>query len=239
MVPSLYFLLSAAGFPKESLMQVAASTALAAILFNSIASTWSHHKKRAIDFHALHLLFPGLLIGCIGGSALAHTLPSSVVRLIFGVVAALLGLYFFFPYLPYPRFAHKPNYTLAGWGLLVGLLSSMLGVGGGVVAIPFLLCYNMTMGHTVATASAVTLITSLLGNTTYLFIAWHHLSMPYTFGYIDLPALAILAPASLATAPLGAHLAHILPVPFLKRVFGAAVVLTGCFMILSGYTETS
>lgn len=230
-VPALYYLLQYAEIDANHLMQIAVSTSLAATLVTTSVAWVSHHLKKAVHYFPVKILLPGLLLGCATGSFIAQWLPSSILRMIFGVIGILLGLYFLFPKLPALYIAPAVNKTLALFGLIIGTLSSLLGIGGGIFTVPILIGYQVPVKNAVGTSSAATLLTALFGTISYLIIAWNTAKVPYTFGYIELPAFVSISIGSICTTSLGVHLAHRLPITITKRIFGAAVILTGTAML--------
>jgi len=60
---------------------------------------------------------------------------------------------------------------------------------------------------------------------------------PYSFGYLWLPALGLIAMASVCTAPLGAKAAHSLPVSSLKRIFASLLYVLAIYMLWKGLSE--
>jgi uncharacterized membrane protein YfcA len=230
-VPILYFLFQYTPPFKGEIMQVAVSTSLATGFVTSAVATFVQAKKKTIVLAAIQKLAPGLIIGCILGSLLGHYLPSEILSKIFGVMAILIGIYFFFPKLPSLYISSKLNATLSFFGLLIGSLSSLLGIGGGSLAFPVLLGYQMPAKNAAATSSASTLMTCLLGSATYLIIAWDQPDLPNTFGYVDLPAFAFISLGSILSAPLGVKLSHTLNVSFIKQIFGGSLALVGLSML--------
>lgn len=230
-VPAIYYLLPLAGFPEEKIMQVAVGTSLAATFITSLASTWAHYQRKTILLSAFKLIVPGMIFGCIFGALIAHLLPSNYLRDIFGCVAILFGIYFFFPRFPHPNFGSSPNYTLSFFGLGIGTLSSLLGIGGGIFTVPVFLGYKLPMKNAVGTSSSATLVTALVGTITYLFISWHKPSIPETFGYIELPVFFAISLGSVSTSWLGVKLSHVLHTDMIKKIFACACAFTGIVML--------
>lgn len=232
-VPAMYYLFKAAHFPEEDLMHTCVATALAATMLTSIGSTWSHHKKGALIPSVIKLIAPGLMMGCLLGAMIATYLSGNALRITFGSMAALFAIYFFFPKLPPLHIAHAPNKSLVLFGICIGTLSSLLGVGGGIFMVPILLGYKVSMQNTVAASSAGTLVTAFMGTIVYLYIAYGKTYTLDTIGYIDIPAFLAIGLCSLATTSLGCKLSHSLPTGIIKRVFAIALAATGIAMILS------
>lgn len=230
-VPILYFIFQyVEGFPART-MQVAVSTSLAAGFVTSAVSTYVQFRKKAILFSVVKLLIPGLVFGCIAGSFTAHYLSSHILRIAFGTIAILLGTYFFFPRLPHLNIRPSPDPSLSIFGLFIGWLSTMLGIGGGSLTFPILLGYQLPANKSSATSSASTLLTTLIGSITYLIIAWHKPELPETFGYIEIPAFVAISIGSMLTSPFGVKLSHELNVTRIKQIFGGSLALVGLSML--------
>lgn len=230
-VPALYYILYFYGFPKEQIMHVSIATALAATCLTSLGSTWAHRKKGNILVSVLKIMVPGLFIGCLFGAILTYFLPSSALRMIFGSMALLFAVYFFFPHFPELKIASKPNKSLLIFGVIYGCLSTLLGVGGGIFMVPTLIGYQLSLRNVIGTSSAGTLATASFGTVAYLIIA-HNISLPRTIGYIEISAFLTIGISSLFTTSLGVKLAHVLPTPLIKRIFAVALFVTGTTMLL-------
>lgn len=231
-VPAMYYLFNYYHFPQEHLMHTCIATALAATLITSIGSTWSHHKKKAVLPNVLKQIVPGLIVGCLIGAAVSSYLSSATLRIIFGIMAILFSIYFFFPKLPPPNIAPHPNKSLIFFGILIGCASTLLGIGGGIFMVPLLLGYHVSVQNAIASSSAGTLATALAGTVLYLFIANGEKTVPDTIGYIDIPAFLSIGICSLITTSWGCKLAHTLSPFLIKRIFAIALMATGCAMIL-------
>lgn len=229
-VPALYYLFKEYGVHSENLMQIAISTSLATGFITSASSSIFQLIRKAISFNILKYLVPGLLIGAIIGANIAHLLSSNLLSAIFGVIAILLGIYFCFPKLRF-YIAEKPNFTLNFFSPFVGLLSSLLGIGGGVITFPILLGYQIHVKQASGNSSAVTVFSTLFGSLAFIWITKDQPSIPSKFGYIDIPALIAIGISSFVSAPLGVRLAHILNVNLIKRIFGVCLALIGLSML--------
>lgn len=231
-VPAMFFLFRFHNFPAEHLMHVCIATALATTLMTSIGSTLSHHKKKAILPSVLKIMGPGLVIGCVLGAILSSYLSSAFLQMFFGLMSVFFALYFFFPKLPQLHIAHHPNRSLFAFGIFVGCLSSLLGIGGGIFMVPILLGYHISLQNAVASSSAGTLATAFAGTLVYLFIAYGKPVLPETMGYVNIPAFLGIGLSSLCTTSIGCKLAHTLPPLIIKRVFSIALAITGLTMIV-------
>lgn len=231
-VPAMFYLFQYYHFPHEHLMHTSVATALAATFLTSLGSTLAHQKKKAVLPGVLKIIAPGLVVGCILGAVISSYLPSSALQILFGAMAIVFAIYFFFPKLPPLKIAPEPNYSLIGFGIAIGCLSSLLGIGGGIFMVPILLGYHVQIQNAVASSSAGTLVTAFVGSIVYLFIAEGQATLPDTIGYVDIPAFLAIGICSLLTTSWGCKLAHTLPPLLIKRIFAIALAVTGCAMIL-------
>lgn len=225
-VPFLYYYYLYSGSYPNKIMQVAACTSLAAALITSALATYFQFKKRAIQFSLIKWMAPSLLIGCVLGASVAHHIQSRILSLIFAFMAALMGIYFFFPKLPKLHIASQPNISLSLFALFIGVLSSMLGIGGGSLAFPLLIGYQVPIKNALATSSTATFITAGVGTLAYLLLAWN---FP---GYIDLSAWTAMSIGSVITSKSGVKLAHQLEVTLIKKIFGICLILISLGMLL-------
>lgn len=231
-VPALYFLFRSTDLFQSNAMQIAASTSLAISLCISLFSSLLQHSKRNILFSAFKFLAPGLVLGCVCGVFLSRIISSELIRLIFGILALLLGIYFAIPRLPHLSIAASPNPTLSLFGLIIGMLSSLLGIGGGVLTFPTFLGYGMEPKASSGTSSATTALSTFIGTLSYLIIDFKYPELPGTIGHIYLFAFLIIGIAALITTPLGIKLSHTLNVHLIKRIFGGCLSFVGLTMIL-------
>ncbi|HET20398.1 MAG TPA: sulfite exporter TauE/SafE family protein [Chromatiales bacterium] len=234
-VPVLAYLYTAqATVPAESLMQVAVGTSLATILLTSIGSVWTHHKKRAVDWFVVRRLLLGLVIGSVAGSYLAHYLPSEVLKKLFGTLEILIALQMLFGRQPAPerQLPGLPGMTAAGSG--IGMLSSIMGMGGGAISTPFFVWCNVPIRNAIATSAAIGLPAAIAGSAAYVLAGWGTQGLPeMSLGYVYLPAWLGIGIMSILFARVGALLTHRLPVGMLKKIFAALLIGLGVKMLLS------
>ncbi|MBM4093657.1 MAG: sulfite exporter TauE/SafE family protein, partial [Planctomycetes bacterium] len=115
----------------------------------------------------------------------------------------------------------------------IGLVSSLVGIGGGTLSVPFLMWCNQPGHRAIGTSAAIGFQIAVGGTLGYLVNGWRDLTLPlYSLGYVYLPALVCIVAASVLTAPLGVRLAHRLPVARLKRVFALLLIVVGLRMAL-------
>lgn len=231
-VPALALVFPLLGLPSPVLMHLAIGTSLAVIVPTSISSTLAHYRRGAVDLPLLRLLLPGLVPGALLGGWLADKLPSALLARVFGVFVIGVATQIFFNATAPGRRPLPGQAGLLATGMVIGAASTLLGIGGGSLTVPFLNYCRVDMRRAVATSSACGLVLGMVGAATFLWAGRDHPGLPPgAVGYLYLPAFVGIALASVLTAPYGARLAHSLPVPTLKRAFAVFLMLAGLRML--------
>ncbi|SDM04381.1 sulfite exporter TauE/SafE family protein [Maricaulis salignorans] len=232
MVPAMYYALSALGYQDDKLMHVAVGTSLAVIVATSMRSLSAHAKRGAVDFQVLRSWGPWIVGGTLLGSVIADQVSGRVLTGLFGGMALLLSLQFFFG---------RPDWKLrdelpggparAGLGGLIGIMSAMMGIGGGVFGVTLMTLCGKSIHKAVATAAGFGVAIGLPGAVGYIVNGWGADIVPYSLGYVNLPAFVLLAGSAFFVAPVGARLAHDLPAATLKRFFAIGLVVVGGMLL--------
>lgn len=226
MVPALTAMFAAQGLPFEHLVHVSLATSMAAIVVTSTSSLRAHQKHGAIQWPIVKSITPGILLGTFGAAMLAAYIPSLPLAIFFVVFMAYVSVQMWLNVKPKPSRQLPSPLGLSGVGLVIGGVSALVAIGGGSLSVPFMTWCNVKIQQAIATSAAIGLPIAIAGTIGYLVSGMGVEGLPkYTFGFISLPAAASIALVSVFTAPLGAKLAHQLPVATLKKVF--AVLLIG------------
>jgi uncharacterized membrane protein YfcA len=231
-VPALLYLLAPHQIPVDHLMHVALGTSLASIIFTGASSAASHHRRGSVDWHIFRRLATGIVLGTLLGSMLASIISTDALKLIFVAFVTYAGTHLMLDETPPPSRNLPGTTALFSAGTLIGVVSSLVGIGGGTMTVPFLVRCNCNMRRAVGTSAAVGLPIALAGTLGYTIAGMHTPGMPpYTLGYVYLPAVVGITSASMLTAPVGVRFAHTLPVPTLKKLFAMLLFAIGAKML--------
>ncbi len=226
-VPALGVLFSLQAFPAGHIQHLAVGTSLASIIFTSISSTKAQHQRQSVDWAIVWRMAPAIVLGTLAGTWLVSQVSTRFLQWLFVVFLYVVAIQMLLKAAvrPTPRQSkHRVAMTVAG--SVIGVLSSMVGIGGGSMVVPFLSWCNVAMRMAIGTSSAVGLFIALAGAGGSIFFGRSAVALPdYSMGYVYLPALAGIAVTSMLTAPLGVRLAHSLPVPILKKGFAVMLII--------------
>jgi len=237
-VPVLSATLLLIGTPESVAMQVAVGTSLASIIPTSISSLRAHHSRGAVDADILKSWGPAVAVGVLMGAAVASSVKGPVLSAVFGVVALCVAIHMTVVSADVRLADHPPQ----GWlknliAGLIGLISSMMGIGGGSLTVPVLTLSNYPIRRAVGTSSALGLVIAVPGALGFVVGGWGAQGVPdLSLGYVNLLGLALIVPASMFTAPLGAKLAHTVPPGLLRRAFAVFLGLTSVKMLYTALT---
>ena len=229
MVPVLTMLFAAQGFPASEVLHLALGTSMATIIFTSISSTRAHHAHGAVLWPVVRAIAPGIVVGTLAAAQFAVRVPTRPLAMFFCAFILYVAVQMMLNIKPKPARELPGPLGLTGAGLVIGGVSALVAIGGGSLSVPFMTWCNVQVQKAIATSAAIGFPIAVAGTIGYLIGGYGHPGLPAgSIGFIFLPALACLLVASMLTAPLGARLAHRLPVPTLKKIFaGLLVVLAG------------
>jgi uncharacterized protein len=237
LVPALIVLLPMQGVPDAVVMQVALATSLTSIFFTGLSSAYAHYRRGALAWSAIRWLVPGLLIGASLGGITAAQLSSGVLKMMVAVFCILIGLQMLLNRSAIKTLQtqeKKLNRILSAWGVLIGGISSLVGIGGGSLTVPLLISRGYAPVNAVASSNACGIVIALSAALTYALQDTHHIMPSGVIGYVHWPAALLIALASIPVAPFGAKLAHALPAEKLKRVFAVFLLVVGVMLFLKG-----
>jgi uncharacterized membrane protein YfcA len=232
-VPVLLIIFAAQGMSADVAMHLAVGSSLATIVVTGLSSARAHWRLGNIVMQALPWLAGGLVAGALAGAQIAAALPGDVLRLVFGVflLAMAVQLLFF----GQPRSSHgvPAPAIVAGVGAVIGTISSLVGIGGGTLVVPFLAWTGVAMRQAVGTSAAAGVCIAIAGTLGFILAGTGDEQLPaWSTGYIYWPAVAGITVSSVFMAPLGARLASHLPATWLRRAFALFLVAVGLRLLL-------
>jgi len=234
-VPVLYYLFTAFEFSDAITMHLSVATSLAIIVPTSVSSARSHHKKGAVDFGLLKSWGPWIVLGAALGGLLSNYLNTENLLIIFGVIALVMSINLMLPKTPVVSSVppQKPV-TKALVSTPIGLLSSLMGIGGGSIAVPFQAMCSIPIHKAVGTASVFGLFIALPGALGFLWSGLGVEGRPLaSLGYISGPAFLLIGITSVFAAPFGSGLAHRLNGLMLRRVFAVFLLASSINMLIT------
>jgi len=234
-VPMLSFCLTwDKGVAEAHIMHLAVATSMASILFTAVSSAWSHHRRGSVEWSVARRLGVGALFGTLAGTCVAARLSTGFLKGFFVVFLLYVAVQMLIDRKPKPsrRFPGWPGMLAVGSG--IGVVSSLVGIGGGTLTVPFMVWCNLPVHRAIGTSAAIGFWIASGGTMGYLYQGRGAEGLPpLALGFVYLPALAGIVCASVLTAPLGAKLAHGLPVARLKRVFAVLLFIMAARMLWS------
>lgn len=236
-VPVLEAALGFLGVDPAIRMHVAVATSLATIIPTSISSARAHHRRKSVDFDIVRRWAIFVLIGALLGAWIAAQVHSRVLAMVFAALALLVALKMVF--LPETRNltdAVPRGPLVSAIPTAIGCLSSMMGIGGGTFSVMTLTLFNEPIHRAVGTAALFGLIISLPGTVGFIATGWGDVRLPPgSLGYVNLVGFALIAPATVLTAPIGAKIAHDLSQKRLGMFFGIFLLVVSLRMFYRAF----
>lgn len=232
-VPVLFWLFGPLGVDEAVRMHVAVATSLAIIVPTSLRSAWAHYGHDGVDTALLRSLMPGLLVGVLIGVALGSMVSGRFLTGLFGGIAILVAANMLRGGKP-PALTRAPPGGLApaAIGGFVGSVSTLMGIGGGTLTVPILHALRYPILRAVGTAAAVGTVISIPGALGFIWAGSGVADRPpFSLGYVNLLGLALIAPLSVALAPVGVRMAVALDTRRLKNAFAVFLLITASGML--------
>ncbi len=236
-VPVLEATLGVLGIDPAIRMHIAVATSLATIIPTSISSALAHHRRASVDTTIVRRWVAFVFAGALAGAWIASQLHSRGLAFIFATLALLVAIKLVF----WPETRNLT--TTVPRGPLVpaipasiGALSSMMGIGGGTFSVMTLTLFGMPIHRAVGTAALFGLAISLPGTLGYVVTGWGDPRLPpASLGFVSLAGFALIAPATILFAPLGARIAHAFSARSLSIAFGAFLVIAAIRLFLRAF----
>jgi uncharacterized membrane protein YfcA len=243
LVPVFYECFRIAGVPLEVRMPLCIGTSLAIIIPTSIRSFRAHMARGAVDMEILRKWWWPILIGVVIGSVTARYAPERLFKIVFVAVAWSAAARLLLARDGWKLGNDLPDGPLMKiYGFFVGLLSTLMGIGGGLFSNLLMTFYGRPIHQAVATSSALAVLISIPGAIGYIYAGWPAaarfpdvaaLQLPFTVGYVSLIGALLVMPTSLLVAPLGVKAAHAMSKRALEMAFGIYLFIVGSRFVIA------
>jgi uncharacterized membrane protein YfcA len=235
-VPVLYEVFRVIGVPEDVRMQLCIGTSLAIIVPTTVRSYMAHKAKGALIPHVLRIWALPAMVGVAAGSITAAFAPASVFKVAFVIFTGFVGAKMLLGRASWNLGTQLPGrIVLVGYGFVIGLFSSLVGVSGGAVSNAVLTFYGRSMQQAVATSAGIGVPIAIAGTIGYVLAGWRSMPLlpPLSIGFVSLIGFALMAPVSSYTASYGVRLAHRLPKRQLEIAFGIFLMLVSLRFVVS------
>jgi uncharacterized membrane protein YfcA len=243
LVPVFYECFRLAGVPLEVRMPLCIGTSLAIIIPTSIRSWRAHYRRGAVDMAIVRSWWLPVIAGVVAGSVTARYAPERLFKIVFVAVAWSAAARLLLARDTWKLGADLPGGPLMKvYGFLIGLLATLMGIGGGLFSNLLMTFYGRPIHQAVATSSALAVLISIPGAIGYIYAGWpvaaHYpgiaaLQWPFAIGYVSLIGAVLVMPTSLLTAPLGVRAAHAMSKRTLEVAFGCYMLTVGSRFVVS------
>ncbi|MBN9579961.1 MAG: sulfite exporter TauE/SafE family protein [Afipia sp.] len=235
LVPVLYECFRIAGVPLDVRMPLCIGTSLAIIIPTSIRSWRGHARRGSVDMTVLKRWALPVLVGVILGSVIARYAPERLFKYVFVVVAWSAAVRMLFGKDSWRLGDDLPKGPLMqAYGVGIGLLSTLMGIGGGLFSNLLMTFYSRPIHQAIGTSAGLAVLISIPGALGYVYAGWPAaarfpevaaLQLPFALGYISIIGALLVMPTSLLVAPLGVRVAHLLPKRKLEIAFGIYLLI--------------
>jgi len=234
MVPVQFWLLSTLGVDPTTAIRVSFGTSLAVVIPTAFSSAWGHHCRHCVLVRQLAFMAVPAFFGAFLGAIIATHAPGKTLVTLFGVIVLVAAVTMLVTKTPLHAHEISENRLLyVLWGVVFGVVSGLLGIGGGIVMIPVMtLLLRFPMHQAIGTSAAVMLASSVGGVISYIINGLGVPGLPpYSLGYVNVLQWLILVAVSVPMAQIGVRAAHTLPAERIKQVFVVVMVVVGLDMI--------
>lgn len=235
-VPSLLLVFNFLGFPSQQIMHIAVATSLMTITVTSLSAMVAHQRHRHINWMVVQTLTPGLILGGIVGAFLATLTSGPILQKCFAVYVLIVAARMWWPVTPSVNQSLLRTPILLTVGNFIGMVSAIIGIGGGSLTVPYLVMAKESIKQAIGTAAACGFPISVAAVTGFVIFGQNNVTINTNWltGYIHWQAFLGIICTSIIFAPLGANLAKRLPVDTLRQVFSLALlVIAVCLFVTS------
>ncbi|APJ04686.1 sulfite exporter TauE/SafE family protein [Silvanigrella aquatica] len=231
-VPMLTFIFLHSSINPDIVIHLAIGTSLTAMIFTTLSATIAHNKLKRVEWNVLKKFAPGIILGVITGVLLSNSFDKKRLTIIFGIYLIFIATQMLFKKDPplnsptKPKLVKENTFTFSIGGIFIGLISGILGVGGGTLIIPFLTYFGRDMHKAIGTSAALGFFITIFGTIIFILLSSGNSNLPKgAIGFIYLPAVLGVSITSILFAPIGSKISVKLSPKILKRCFAILLYL--------------
>ena len=234
MVPVLAFMFEAQNLPAQNILHLALGTSMATILFTSLSSTLQHHAHQAVNWDIVRFITPGILLGTALGALIVAYVATFYLAIFFVLFVYFAATQMLIGFKPEATRDYPSRLEVTAAGMVIGSISSIVSIGGGVLSVPYMLWHRLPLRHAIATSAALGFPIAVGGTLGYMATGYYRgIDLPaYSLGYVYLPVLLWLVIGTVVTAPLGAKATHRMPVNRLRQIFALVLFVLATKMLI-------
>ena len=230
MVPVLFYVFSFVGIERTFVMHLAVGTSFSIIIPNSIISTITHMKFKAVDFSIVKTFGAFVVIGVVLGTIFAVSLKTSSLILFFSIMTMFFAIYFLMDkenINPAPRKINLIYRVICGF--LSGFLSAPMGIGGGVFNTPIFKMFGYPINIAIGTSAAIGFLIALIGAIGFAVSgSYFNINVPLSLGFVNVPVFLIFVPITTFMAKIGAETVHKVDKRLIGKLFGIYLFIVAC-----------
>ncbi len=225
MVPMLTAIFLSQNVPADQVVHLALGTSMACIMVTSLSSLRAHHANGAVVWPLVKLMVLGVVLGTFSATFIASMISSKALAIFFACFMGYVAIQMFSNSKSGQHSSSATHHAINRIELVlasigIGSISAIVSIGGGSITVPYLTWRKVDIKKAIGTSAAIGFPLSIAGSIGYLLSGWSHAApVPYTYGFINLPAVIVISITSFFTAPIGANLTQKLPVGTLKKIF--------------------
>jgi uncharacterized membrane protein YfcA len=231
--PVLYELFRWQGVDEVHRMHLAVGTSLAVMVPTTLRSFFAHKARGAVEMPAVRRLGPPVVVGVLIGAFVASYAPGTLLKWIWVVFSFVMSARLMIGLGSWRLGTELPVAGIKAWGIelyaaAVGMVSTLLSIGGGAYITTLLQLYGRPIERAVATSAGIGTMIAIPGALGFIWAGWGTPGMPpLTFGYVNLLGIAALVPTSVLAAPWGVRVAHGIPRRALEVIFAGLLAVVG------------
>lgn len=232
LVPVMAALFAAQQFAPDHVVHMALATCMASVVFTSSSSVREHLKFKGVDFDIVKRMTPGMVIGSLLATSFSAWIPQRMLALSFAVIVFCGATQILLNKKPEAARSLPSAGPLFAVGVVIGIIAGLVSAGGAFLSVPFMLWCGVPMKKTIGTGAMMGIPLAIMGTIGYAISGWNVTGLPPgTIGFVSITALVGIVCGSVFTAPIGARLAHRLPVVTLKRIFACLLYVLAAKML--------